>query len=116
MKHKPVDVAVLGAGIVGAACAEAFAVAGLSVVVIEPDVIGGGATAAGMGGLEVMDDVENKVYPMPINGDQRDETFIGRIREDLTCPNGLAFWCGSDNLRKGAATNAVQIAELLQKQ
>jgi len=64
-------------------------------------------------GLEVMDDVENKVYPMPINGDGRDETFVGRIREDLSCPNGLTFWCVSDNLRKGAATNAVQIAELL---
>ncbi|MBU4272684.1 MAG: aspartate-semialdehyde dehydrogenase, partial [Planctomycetes bacterium] len=49
----------------------------------------------------------------PINCDGRDETFIGRIREDLSCPNGLAFWCVSDNLRKGAATNAVQIAELL---
>ena len=45
--------------------------------------------------------------------DGRDETFIGRIREDLSSPNGLAFWCVSDNLRKGAATNAVQIAELL---
>ena len=64
-------------------------------------------------GLEVMDDLENKVYPMPINGDGRDETFIGRIREDLSSPNGLIFWCVSDNLRKGAATNAVQIAELL---
>jgi aspartate-semialdehyde dehydrogenase len=64
-------------------------------------------------GLVVMDDVGNKVYPMPINGDQRDETFIGRIREDLSSPNGLTFWCVSDNLRKGAATNAVQIAELL---
>jgi aspartate-semialdehyde dehydrogenase len=64
-------------------------------------------------GIEVMDDLENKVYPMPINGDRRDEVFIGRIREDLSCPNGLAFWCVSDNLRKGAATNAVQIAELL---
>ena len=64
-------------------------------------------------GLEVMDDLDNKVYPMPINGDGRDETFIGRIREDLSCPNGLIFWCVSDNLRKGAATNAVQIAELL---
>ncbi len=64
-------------------------------------------------GLEVMDDLENKVYPMPINGDGRDETFVGRIREDLSCPNGLTFWCVSDNLRKGAATNAVQIAELL---
>ena len=64
-------------------------------------------------GLVVMDDLEKKVYPMPINCDRRDETFIGRIREDISCPNGLAFWCVSDNLRKGAATNAVQIAELL---
>ena len=66
-------------------------------------------------GLVVMDDLEKKVYPMPINCDRRDETFIGRIREDLSSPNGLAFWCVSDNLRKGAATNAVQIAELLVK-
>lgn len=64
-------------------------------------------------GLVVMDDLAQKVYPMPINSDRRDETFIGRIREDISCPNGLAFWCVSDNLRKGAATNAVQIAELL---
>jgi len=64
-------------------------------------------------GLVVMDDLEKKVYPMPINGDRCDETFIGRIREDLSSPNGLTFWCVSDNLRKGAATNAVQIAELL---
>jgi aspartate-semialdehyde dehydrogenase len=67
-------------------------------------------------GLVVMDDLEKKIYPMPINGNQRDETFIGRIREDISCPNGLAFWCVSDNLRKGAATNAVQIAELLVKE
>ena len=67
-------------------------------------------------GLEVMDDVDNKVYPMPINGEGRDETFIGRIREDLSSQNGLTFWCVSDNLRKGAATNAVQIAELLVKE
>ena len=53
---------------------------------------------------------------MPIDCDGRDETFIGRIREDLSSPNGLAFWCVSDNLRKGAATNAVQIAELLARQ
>lgn len=66
-------------------------------------------------GLVVMDELEKKVYPMPINCDGRDETFIGRIREDLSCPNGLTFWCVSDNLRKGAATNAVQIAELLVK-
>lgn len=64
-------------------------------------------------GIVVMDDLKNKDYPMPINGDQRDEVFVGRIREDLSSPNGLAFWCVSDNLRKGAATNAVQIAEIL---
>ncbi|MCC6125209.1 MAG: aspartate-semialdehyde dehydrogenase [Pirellulales bacterium] len=66
-------------------------------------------------GLEVMDDLEQKIYPMPINCDRRHETFIGRIREDISSPNGLAFWCVSDNLRKGAATNAVQIALLLDK-
>jgi len=64
-------------------------------------------------GLAVMDDLPSKVYPMPFQCDGRDETFIGRVREDLSCPNGLTFWCVSDNLRKGAATNAVQIAEAL---
>ena len=66
-------------------------------------------------GLVVVDDLEKKLYPMPLTASGRDETFIGRIREDLSSPNGLAFWCVSDNLRKGAATNAVQIAELLVK-
>ena len=66
-------------------------------------------------GLVVMDDLANKVYPMPCNCTDSNDTYIGRIREDLSCENGLAFWCVSDNLRKGAATNAVQIAELLQK-
>ena len=64
-------------------------------------------------GIQVMDDLDNKVYPMPSTGSGSDDTFIGRIREDLSSPNGLTFWCVSDNLRKGAATNAVQIAELL---
>ena len=64
-------------------------------------------------GLAVVDDIDKKVYPMPLECTGRDETFIGRIREDLSSPNGLTFWCVSDNLRKGAATNAVQIAELL---
>ncbi len=50
---------------------------------------------------------------MPSTCSDDNNTFIGRIREDLSCENGLAFWCVSDNLRKGAATNAVQIAELL---
>jgi aspartate-semialdehyde dehydrogenase len=61
----------------------------------------------------VIDDLAAGQYPMPINCDDRDDVFIGRIREDLSSENGLAFWCVSDNLRKGAATNAVQIAELL---
>ena len=64
-------------------------------------------------GIAVDDDLANGRYPMPLGCDGRDEVFIGRIREDLSSPNGLAFWCVSDNLRKGAATNAVQIAELL---
>jgi len=64
-------------------------------------------------GIVVVDDLAAKSYPMPSNCDGRDEVFIGRIREDLSSPRGLAFWCVSDNLRKGAATNAVQIAELL---
>lgn len=66
-------------------------------------------------GLKVVDDLDKKIYPMPINCDRSDDTFIGRIREDLSCPNGLTFWCVSDNLRKGAATNAVQIAEWMQQ-
>jgi aspartate-semialdehyde dehydrogenase len=64
-------------------------------------------------GITLVDDLASKQYPMPMNCDDRDDVFIGRIREDLSSPNGLAFWCVSDNLRKGAATNAVQIAELL---
>lgn len=67
-------------------------------------------------GIAVVDDLAAKQYPMPANCDGRDEVFIGRIREDLSHPHGLAFWCVSDNLRKGAATNAVQIAELLARQ
>jgi aspartate-semialdehyde dehydrogenase len=66
-------------------------------------------------GLKVVDDLANKLYPMPKDCDGDDATYIGRIREDISSPNGLAFWCVSDNLRKGAATNAVQIAELLVK-
>jgi aspartate-semialdehyde dehydrogenase len=64
-------------------------------------------------GITVVDDLGAKAYPMPRDCDGRDEVFIGRIRRDLSHPHGLAFWCVSDNLRKGAATNAVQIAELL---
>lgn len=66
-------------------------------------------------GLKVVDDLKNGLYPLPHECDGSDEVFIGRIRKDLSHPNGLSFWCVSDNLRKGAATNAVQIAELLSK-
>ncbi|MCH2183371.1 MAG: aspartate-semialdehyde dehydrogenase [Mariniblastus sp.] len=64
-------------------------------------------------GIQVMDDPGDGIYPMPLNCDDLDDVFVGRIRRDLSCKNSLAFWCVSDNLRKGAATNAVQIAELL---
>jgi len=67
-------------------------------------------------GIQVVDDLVNGQYPMPSNCDGSDDVFIGRIRKDLSNPNGLSFWCVSDNLRKGAATNAVQIAELLAQQ
>ncbi|HTU25375.1 MAG TPA: aspartate-semialdehyde dehydrogenase [Pirellulales bacterium] len=64
-------------------------------------------------GIIVEDDLAARHYPTPKSCDGRDEVFIGRIREDLSSERGLAFWCVSDNVRKGAATNAVQIAELL---
>ena len=66
-------------------------------------------------GVTVVDDLENLKYPMPRDCEGKDDVFVGRIRKDIGSENGLAFWCVSDNLRKGAATNAVQIAELLQK-
>ncbi|MBT4867154.1 MAG: aspartate-semialdehyde dehydrogenase [Planctomycetaceae bacterium] len=66
-------------------------------------------------GLTVVDDTANGEFPLPSICTGSDETFIGRIRRDLSHPNGLSFWCVSDNLRKGAATNAVQIGELLAK-
>jgi aspartate-semialdehyde dehydrogenase len=64
-------------------------------------------------GIVVVDDPAAGRYPMPSDCTGRDEVFVGRIRRDLSNPGGLSFWCVSDNLRKGAATNAVQIAELL---
>ncbi|MFK7817208.1 MAG: aspartate-semialdehyde dehydrogenase [Planctomycetaceae bacterium] len=67
-------------------------------------------------GITVVDDAEDCLYPTPANSTDKDDVFIGRIRRDLSHPNGLNFWCVSDNLRKGAATNAVQIAELLASQ
>ena len=64
-------------------------------------------------GCVLMDDPENKIYPMPLFLSGKDEVFIGRIRKDLTDECGLSFWCVSDQIRKGAALNAVQIAEWL---
>ena len=64
-------------------------------------------------GITVMDDPANLVYPTALDADGQDATFVGRLRVDTTVPNGLNMWVVSDNLRKGAALNAVQIAELL---
>jgi aspartate-semialdehyde dehydrogenase len=64
-------------------------------------------------GVVVMDDPGKAIYPMPADCSNRDEVFVGRIREDISCPSGLCMWVVADQLRKGAATNAVQIAELL---
>lgn len=66
-------------------------------------------------GIIVKDDVTNQVYPMPVFTSNHDEVFVGRIREDNTIENGLNLWVVGDQIRKGAATNAVQIAELLLK-
>jgi aspartate-semialdehyde dehydrogenase len=62
-------------------------------------------------GVVLMDDPATATYPMPVISQDRDEVFVGRIREDNTAPNSIAMWVVADNLRKGAATNAVQIAE-----
>lgn len=64
-------------------------------------------------GIQVIDDLQAGKYPLPSTCDGSDLVYVGRIRKDISHPNGLSFWCVSDNLRKGAATNAVQIAELL---
>ena len=64
-------------------------------------------------GIVLEDDPENFKYPMPINAKGKDEVFVGRIREDFSCENSLNLWVVSDNLRKGAATNAIQILETI---
>ncbi|MBG6237010.1 aspartate-semialdehyde dehydrogenase [Pedobacter sp. CAN_A7] len=64
-------------------------------------------------GIVVVDDIANLKYPMPIHAHDKDEVFVGRIRRDESLPNTLNMWIVADNLRKGAATNAVQIAEYL---
>jgi aspartate-semialdehyde dehydrogenase len=62
-------------------------------------------------GVVIQDDVKNNVYPMPITAENKNEVFVGRIRMDETVPYGVNLWVVADNIRKGAATNAVQIAE-----
>ena len=62
-------------------------------------------------GVVVLDDPEKNIYPMPKDAEGKDETFVGRIRQDAFNKKGLWLWVVADNLRKGAATNAVQIAE-----
>lgn len=72
-------------------------------------------TIAKASGCRLVDDLAKKEYPMPLDTSDQDIVFVGRIRPDLTDPNGLCLWCCGDQVRKGAATNAVQIAELLVK-
>jgi aspartate-semialdehyde dehydrogenase len=64
-------------------------------------------------GIIVQDDLKNNLYPMPLLAKHKDEVFVGRIRRDESIENGLNLWIVADNLRKGAATNAVQIATYL---
>lgn len=66
-------------------------------------------------GIKIVDDVKNNIYPMPLFAQNKDDVFVGRIRKDISQPNTINCWIVSDNLRKGAATNAIQIAELLLK-
>jgi aspartate-semialdehyde dehydrogenase len=64
-------------------------------------------------GLRLQDDPEKKDYPMPLFLEGCDDVYVGRIRKDIANPNGLTFWLVSDQIKKGAALNAVQIAEWL---
>ena len=64
-------------------------------------------------GIVVMDEPERKEYPMPLFIAHKEPVYVGRIRKDLTCENGLSFWCVADQIKKGAALNAIQIAEWL---
>jgi aspartate-semialdehyde dehydrogenase len=73
------------------------------------------AALAAMPGVIVYDDPVKKLYPMPLDATGKDEVYIGRVREDESITNGLNLWVVSDNLRKGAALNAIQIAECLIK-
>ena len=74
------------------------------------------AAIAAAPGCKLVDDLSKKEYPMPLDTSDQDLVFVGRIRKDLTDPNGICLWCCGDQVRKGAATNAVQIAQLLIKE
>ena len=76
---------------------------------VSPD--GGREALSGFPGVCVVDEPKSNVYPMPVDAAGKDEVFVGRIRRDMSHPNGIVMWLVSDNLRKGAATNALQIAE-----
>lgn len=64
-------------------------------------------------GITLKDDFKNKIYPTPLDSSNKDNVFVGRIRDDISSENGICFWCVGDQLRKGAALNAVQIAEVM---
>ncbi len=64
-------------------------------------------------GVVIQDDPQNNSYPMPLYSSNRDEVFVGRIRRDISTDNGLVIWVAADQIRKGAATNAIQIAQLI---
>ena len=72
-------------------------------------------TLKGANGIIVMDDVKNGVYPTPLDAENHDEVYVGRVRKDDSVESGVNIWCVADNIRKGAATNAVQIVEVLIK-
>ena len=64
-------------------------------------------------GLTVQDDPANNIYPMPLESAKKDDIFVGRLRKDLANEKGITFWCVGDQIKKGAALNAVQIAEYM---
>jgi aspartate-semialdehyde dehydrogenase len=66
-------------------------------------------------GVKVVDDPQNNIYPLAMDAAGQDLTLVGRIRDDESIANGINMWVVADNIRKGAATNAVQIAEILAK-
>ncbi len=64
-------------------------------------------------GVTLQDDPENLIYPMPLGSASKDDIFVGRLRKDITNQKGITFWCVGDQIKKGAALNAVQIAEYM---